>query len=196
VLRKIWMTISAIGLLLAVTTACLWLHLQWVGHSLLVKNVNESTNTVAFWSAAATRSTVYVARQQFAFELPGGAAILARQYESDQGWSGSYRWTTMDGKSDFISESTLGFYFRRLEPIRDTNADGPFECRSLSVEIPFWFLFLAFSVASIPQVRWYLKYRRSLLRRSATQCAHCGYDLRATPDRCPECGHAVVTAAA
>ena len=57
---------------------------------------------------------------------------------------------------------------------------------------PTWLLFLLLCVPSIlyfagPRRRHKLR----LYRRRNNLCLHCGYDLRATKQRCPECGVAV-----
>ena len=50
-------------------------------------------------------------------------------------------------------------------------------------EFPNWLLVIA--LAS-PAITRFLLAR--LRRHPKAHCQHCGYDLRATPDRCPECG--------
>jgi hypothetical protein len=53
--------------------------------------------------------------------------------------------------------------------------------------LPHWLMKLLFSIAPI---HWLLGYRQRK-RRKMGECHVCGYDLRATPERCPECGTAV-----
>ncbi len=53
------------------------------------------------------------------------------------------------------------------------------------VSIPIWFLLLLF--VPLP-ARATFRMVRARRRHCAGLCRACGYDLRATPDRCPECG--------
>lgn len=61
------------------------------------------------------------------------------------------------------------------------------------VAMPYWFVA---AVLTLLPLQWRLdvaRGRREQRRHGAGQCRACGYDLRATPDRCPECGVPVQT---
>jgi hypothetical protein len=80
---------------------------------------------------------------------------------------------------------------------RQASMDGPWRCIdiggpsqfSTDIGCPHWLLFLA--SATFPIVLAYRIGRKYFLighRLASGRCPHCGYDLRATPARCPECG--------
>jgi hypothetical protein len=70
---------------------------------------------------------------------------------------------------------------------------GGFTTSHRLIVVPYWFPTALFAVA--PAI-WFRRTRRGLHRKMAGHCPKCGYDLRATPDRCPECGNIVAKAGA
>jgi hypothetical protein len=63
---------------------------------------------------------------------------------------------------------------------------GPFQPNPIPAEPPIPWLALVAVTALLPTV-WVLVARPRRAWRHGL-CPACGYDLRATPDRCPECG--------
>jgi len=59
--------------------------------------------------------------------------------------------------------------------------------------IPFWLLTFLAAILPILQIHFLVKSLRKSLRQTHGHCSHCGYDLRASPHRCPECGQATPT---
>ena len=53
------------------------------------------------------------------------------------------------------------------------------------IMVPHWFVIALVAVFEAVVV---INSRRASEADRTYRCAHCGYDLRATPDRCPECG--------
>ena len=55
--------------------------------------------------------------------------------------------------------------------------------------IPYWFPMLMFAVQP---ALWIIGWRRKVRKARAGSCVKCGYDLRASNERCPECGTPIV----
>jgi hypothetical protein len=53
------------------------------------------------------------------------------------------------------------------------------------IELPLW---IPFAIAAVSPLMWCYRQRRGRRRLRHNFCDSCGYDLRATPERCPECG--------
>ncbi len=53
------------------------------------------------------------------------------------------------------------------------------------VVIPYWLMLILFTCPAALAIA--KRFRRRAVERKGL-CGHCGYDLRATPERCPECG--------
>jgi hypothetical protein len=81
------------------------------------------------------------------------------------------------------------FWSGRFDAHHSMGNGGPMGGQIWAVWVPHWFavlacLFIPLTVFLPRAVR-----RRRLRRRlAARHCMTCGYDLRASPDRCPECG--------
>jgi hypothetical protein len=85
----------------------------------------------------------------------------------------------------------FGIHVTRLQHERSTEPGVSYGQRR-QMESTFWLPFFVFALLPAWRLAWnanqLMRRCRRWINRKDGLCRRCGYDLRATPDRCPECG--------
>ena len=188
-MRRLFNVLTALSLLLCAAVCALWVR-SYVRDDYL-----------SFESRTAADSSTTDLRTAFGrFEFyrvygGGGAADSDRNFEwGSRELSRSERQEAAEKRTDLY---LLGFGYTRYmgyTPAPPTPPEpgvfytligvAPFR----EVWVPLWF---AAASSLVMPAAWFLARRRASRRTRAGLCNRCGYDLRATPGRCPECGTAV-----
>ena len=95
--------------------------------------------------------------------------------------SGNLRFGFGASKAEFFSASEVG---SPNWTATTTGVMGP----ERAVDAPAWFLLLLTAILPFWRFTLFRRRQRAEDRIRNGLCRHCGYDLRATPQRCPECG--------
>lgn len=192
--RRLFTAASVLSLLL-----CLALIALWIRSFLCADNVYGDVPTSDGFSVRAEYSLISQQGELYAFlgfvQVPQPLDVdYVRRYVHRRYPPQTFAWPELD--------SFIGFgYLRKLENfdcvnhstgvrVRDDNDYAPgsgFSIGGMTYQIlvPIWVLVLASGVFPfVRAVRW----KRKRVAGRTGHCVKCGYDLRASNDRCPECG--------
>ncbi len=162
-MKRRWFNIlSAMSLLLCVATIVLGILGIWVVTAWGHWGGERGDPSFAVESADGCIQVVYESQY-----FGGGTRVIGFEaFPNDE--SSIFRW------------NHLGFSLQIIDP----SGEGWKE-----LIIPDWFIC---TVTAVLPYLWYRSYRRNRLAARKGLCPKCGYDLRASIDRCPECGTPII----
>ena len=179
--RRLFTILSVLSLLLCLATLVLWVRSYWRYDALVCRPEPEPQGPFHSWFIQS-----FVGELGFVDQRPE-TRVMDRpiprwefvNWPANQGLALK---VIRDNVSPTASGWFLGFGFL-VVPLPE-----PIEIYAIA--FPHWFLALLFAVLPALLLRSLSSSRK---RHRAGLCCKCGYDLRATPDRCPECGTANAT---
>jgi hypothetical protein len=96
-----------------------------------------------------------------------------------------YRGSKMEKRGLFVLGVGVARSSQLMPPIADNVAPGRW---GYGIVLPFWLLCASTGAWPVARTLRQRKIELQHARQMRGLCPKCGYDLRATPDRCPECG--------
>ena len=162
---------AVVSSLLFLATSVLWVRSYWVAFTCSYYGRN-------IWDISCNRGTVALTSLTPNPVPPENLPITHFDYGSVKAepWQDLFPYLGQVPQHCFV---TLGFVWVKEDFI-------PYIPHS-SVRVLGVPLLLPLLLLAVPPFLWFRR-RRSRRRLGSNHCPSCGYDLRATPDRCPECG--------
>ncbi len=167
-------------LFLAMVIAAIWVRSLFVCDQIVTSGVARDGAGESQWMRAyiSSRGFLLVRRDDQRYQVYDVSQPIAPSRVTSGDTSSEYRRTE---PSLIRGDRLLGFgWQRQVIQVPSDNAAITLTIRLMIV--PLWVLIVP--LLPLPLL-WIARHRR---RSRAGYCPHCGYDLRATPDRCPECG--------
>jgi hypothetical protein len=178
-LRILFNALTAISLLLFVATIVLWVRSHWVCDTLTQMERRQSpsmTHGLCLYSECGRMgSAIFDSTPMLIRDTPGDSVPLNSPSVTREDWT----WVT--------TPSHPGGGWAPWSSLRYGVGIGGTYNAVHRRDVAHWLI--AALLAAVPAARLVAPIRRALRRPGPNNlCPACGYDLRATPNRCPECG--------
>jgi hypothetical protein len=174
--------LTLLSLLLGAAVVVLWVRSYLAWESVGRYPYRRATQTYHQQSLNSSRGMLWVQYNEVKYRDKG----LIAQMEASGGYDETWRYARNDlGGAPRPTGwwERLGFMYYHTKDVKT----GEGLQSTFAGGVPHWLLAGAFAAAPVGWAARRLKARR---RRRRGLCPRCGYDLRATPGQCPECGAA------
>lgn len=175
--RSIFATVRWALLALLAATLCLWVLSYWRGYTYEFRDWQRARLEDRRWGLQSGRGSITYWRHWYSWaELNPEAPLLQEPDVHESGWI-----RDPVPRSFFDGSNARPTWIGRFgfDMTRSRSKTYEFD----RVVLPYWFIAVCLGIWPLVGIARRLRHHT----RPGT-CAKCGYDLRATPNRCPECG--------